>query len=492
MALKLIQSLPLLGQFRVRCVASVCPIRRHLTTSSHSSSCVACLCTSARRCIQRHGCRKLQQDCRESLSTVVREPSVFPSSSVGLHGDSVPRFRLTQLHQPSAADEQVFQQSLLACSSSRQVFKLLRSVEIMSDTMAAAALHHVADLEQEGTALRDPTVLESDTIRALCFQLEQDSERLTESGLVTALLACTRLFLDPWSTLMVRLVSESQARLDRGQMTVGQLCTLGRAMLAIEGPGSLVLEQAIKQIKKQEPVQWSLPDLVAVYTLLQGCVGEDGKFRDLLNAMHTHAVTVTSRMDPSSVTQVLSALVTLNQIQAMPLVISLCKQAVRHVPHFSDEELTHVLSALIYFGHSDHYFVEAMEKHVPTMAFTSHPETLSKVVQFFGHRNILSPAVFDAVAESFVYRADDYSTSQIARQIVTFGKLGYLPPNSVQLFRKVEAILYTRFSQFQPQTLIDLLHACTLVQRFPVNFLSKVFRSHFLQQMQGKTLSNTV
>lgn len=491
MALKLIQSLALLGQVRVRCVASVCPIRRHLTTRCHSS-CAACLCSSARRSIQRHGCRKPQQDYRASLSTTIRELSVFPSSSVGLHGDSVPRFHLTQLHQPSAADEQAFQQSLQACSSSRQVFKLLHSVEIMSDTMAAAALHHVADVEQDGAALRDPAVLESDTLRALCFQLEQDSERLTGSGLVSALLACTRLFLDPRSTLMVRLVSESQARLDGGQMTVGQLCTLGRAMLAIEGPGSLTLEQAMKQIQKQEPAQWSLPDLVAVYMLLRDCVGADGKYRDLLNTMHTHAVTVTSRMDPSAVTQVLSALVTLNQIQAVPLVISLCKQAVRHVPHFSDEELTHVLSALMHFGHSDRYFVEAMEKHVPATAFTSHPETLSKAVQFFGHRNILSPAVLDAVAESFVYRSDDYSTSQIARQIVTFGKLGYLPPNAGQLFGKVEAILYTRFSQFQPQTLIDLLHACTLVQRFPVNFLSSVFRSNFLQQMEGKTRSDTV
>lgn len=490
MAMKLIQRVPLLGQFRIRYVGPVCSMRL-IITSSPGLSCGACLCTSARRCIQRHGCRKLQQDCRAIQNTIVREPSIFPSSSVGFHGDSVPRFCLTQLHQPSAADEQGFQSGLQACSSSQQVFKLLRSVEIMSDTMAAAALHRVADMEQESTALRDSTVLESDTIRALCFQLEQDSERLTEAGLVSALLACTRLFLDPRSTLMVRLVSESQDRLDRGLMTVGQLCTLGQAMLTMEGPGSVVLEQAIKQIQKQEPAQWSLPDLVSVYKLLQGCVGKEGKYRDLLNAMHTHAVTVTSRMDPSAVSGVVSSLLTLNQIQAIPLVISLCKQAVRHVPHFSDGELSHVLGALIHFGHSDHYFVDALEKHVPAMVFTSHPETVSKVVQFFGHRNILSPAVLDAVAESFIYRADSYSTSQITRQIAAFGKLGYLPPNAGQLFRKLETILHTRFSQFQPQTLLALLHACTLVGRFPINFVSKVFRSYFLQHIQGETLCHS-
>lgn len=481
MALKLIQRIP----FRIRCypAGSVRP----LSTSSQVL-CVTCLCTSAGRCIRIWGCRKLLQDSvTRSLTTIVREPAFITSSSVGIHRDSVPRFCLTQLHRPTAIEEQSFLHHLETCSSSRQVFRLLRSVEIMSDTMAAAALHRVADLEQEGGALTNPTVLEEATIRALCFQLEQDSGRLTNAGLVSALLACTRLYLDPWSTLMVRLMSESQARLDRGEMTIGELCTLGQAMLAIEGPGSVMLEQLMEQIQRQELSNWSLADLVAVYRLLQGGVGVDGKYRDLLNAMHSHAVTVTSRMDPAAVSGVLGALVTLNQMQAMPLVINLCKQAVRHVPHFTDEELTHVLGALMHFGHSDHYFMGAMEKYVPTVAFTSHPETITKVMQFFGRRNILSPPVFDAIAESFVYRADDYSTSQVARQIMAFGKLGYLPPNAGQVFGKVETILHTRFSHFQPRTLLNLLHACTLVERFPVNFVSKVFSSYFLQQLQGKS-----
>ncbi|XP_070784442.1 FAST kinase domain-containing protein 3, mitochondrial [Enoplosus armatus] len=488
MALKLIQRFPLLGQFGIQHyppVGPVCPTRLLSISSVGQPLCVACLCTSAGGCIRTQGCRKLQSDCGiRNLTTIAKEPSFVASSSVRLHRDSGPRFRLTQLHRPSAAEEQAFQQRLGSCSSSRQVFNLLRSVEIMSDTMAAAALHRVADLEQDGNSLKDPTVLEKDTIRALCFQLEQDSRRLMDAGLVSALLACTRLFLDPWSTLMVRLVSESQERLDRGKMSVGQLCTLGQAMLTMEGPGCVMLEQVMEQIQKREPAKWSLADLIAVYRFLQGGLCQDGKYRDLLNAMHTHAVTVTSRMDPAAVSGLLSALVTLNQTQAMPLVISLCKQAVRHVPHFTDEELTVVLGALMHFGHSDHYFVEAMERYVPTMTYTSHPETVTKVIQFFGRRNILSLTVFDAVAESFVYRADDYSTSQVARQIMALGKLGYLPPNAGEVFRKVETILHTRFSQFQPRTLLNLLHSCTLVERFPVNFVAKVFSSYFLQQLQ--------
>ncbi|CAB1340665.1 unnamed protein product [Coregonus sp. 'balchen'] len=476
MALKVIQRIQLLGQTGAHLCAPgrLGRISRLLSAPVGELLCVACLWTSAESCIQRHRCQRLSKPAcgRMSLSTIAKD-AFYTTGSVGLHKDSVPRFRLSQLHRPTVAEEKAFLDRLSSCSSSRQVLRLLRTVEIMSDTMAAAALHRVADLEQDGTSLKDPSVLEKDPLSALCCQLEQDSGRLTEAGLVSTLLACTRLYVDPWSTLVVRLVSESQERLDRGQMSIGQLCTLGQALLALEGPGCGMLEQVMEQVQKQEPGQWSLAELTAVYGLLQAGVGEEGSYQDLLNAMHTHAVSVTSHMDPPAVSGVFSALVVLNQTQAMPLVISLCKQAVRHVPHFKDEELGLVLGALMHFGHSDHFLVKAMERHVPKMAFTSHPETVTKVMEYFGRRNILSLPVFDAVAESFVYRADDYSTGQVARQITPFGKLGYLPPNAGEVFRKVEAILRARFSHFQPRTLLNLLHSCILVERFPVNFVSK-------------------
>ncbi|XP_019711499.1 FAST kinase domain-containing protein 3, mitochondrial [Hippocampus comes] len=245
-----------------------------------------------------------------------------------------------------------------------------------------------------------------------------------------------------------------------------------------------MLAEVMAQIQKAGPSCWSLDELMAVYQLLRDGAAVDGKYRDLLNAMHSHAVTVTPSMDEAAVSELLGTLVDLDQSQATPLVIQLCKRAACHVPRFSDEQLAAVLAALMHFGHSDRYLVEALERRVSATAFTCHPETLTKAVQFLGRRNILSPAVLDAVAESFVYRADSYGTGQVARQMAPFGKLAYLPPNAGELFRKVEGVLRTRFSQFQPRTLLGLLHSCILVERFPVNFVSKVFSNFFLQQLQ--------
>ncbi|XP_069554554.1 FAST kinase domain-containing protein 3, mitochondrial-like isoform X2 [Brachyistius frenatus] len=72
------------------------------------------------------------------------------------------------------------------------------------------------------------------------------------------------------------------------------------------------------------------------------------------------------------------------------------------------------------------------------------------------------------------------------------GRLNYLPQCSGQMFKKLESILSTRFSQFRPRSLIDVLHACVHLERFPLNHMAKVFSPHFLQSLQeGKPLDRS-
>ncbi|XP_061095541.1 FAST kinase domain-containing protein 3, mitochondrial [Conger conger] len=488
MVLKLvqkIQNLALTGQ-RLRTFPGALHLSR-LSTLSRKPACPVCLWTGSRQCTVSQGGRQLQYDYgRMGLSTIGRDPLLFSPGSVSLHGDATSTFQLTLLYPPDASGDQAFADNLTSCRTSRHVLKLLQAAETMSDTMAAAALLRVADLEEGEDELKDPKILNEDVIKALFLQLEHDSTRLTDWGLVSALLACTRLHLDPWSTLMVRLISESQERLDRGCLTITQLCTLAEVLLALEGPSCVILDQIMDAVKEQEPKDWSIQELTRVYDMLQAGVGKGVHYQDLLKSMNSHAISIASRLDPTSISTILNALMVLKMTKAVPLAISLCEQSAQYVPHFTDEQLTQVLGAFIHFGLSDPNFVEAVERHIPSVAFTAHPETITKVMQYFGRRNLLSLPIFDAVAESFVYRSHLYNTSQITRQIMPFGKLGYLPPNAGALFHNVEAIVRSRFSQFLPRSALNLLHSCTLVERFPVTLFAKVFDRSFLQQLQAQ------
>ncbi|XP_053570491.1 FAST kinase domain-containing protein 3, mitochondrial [Bombina bombina] len=422
--------------------------------------------------------------CRNYHAVILYPPNSIAGCPVRHHGDTGNSYSLSK----KQADEKKFTEELRCLHSCNQVFKLLESLELITDTLAAAAMLRIAQIGNKDGVLVNPSdIFENMIFKAICLQFELESQKLSTSGLVNALKAFVQLRVDPWSTLMVRLLSESQERLDNGQMTIQNLCILGESLLEIEGPNSAMLQTVVEQVKSKKVGDWTYEEMAMVYCLLQAGLGEGGHYQGLLNQMHETTVSMISQLNPKLISSILHSLVALKQTQALPLVIKLCKHSIRYIPQFTEEELVKVLVAFTYFEHTDRYFIEALERHVPNTAFTVSPEVVSGVMRYCSKRLILSKPIFDAVAESFVYNSEKFTTQQIAQQVIPFGKLNYLPPNDAALFRKLEKILSSRFSQFQPRTLLNLLHSCTLLERFPVNFVAKIFSPYFLQQLQAQT-----
>lgn len=401
--------------------------------------------------------------------------------SVRHHGDTGSNFDQCQ----NAGDDMRFLEDLGKLGSCKQIFELLASVEEMTETMVSAALLRIAQVETQGGILLNPSdVFENAVFKSICAQLERDSQKLSTTCLFSALKGLVQLQVDPWSTLMFRLLSESRERVASKEVTIQNLCILGESLVDFEGPGCAMLQPVVDQIQMKPVKKWTPEEIAAVYVLLQAGFGDGGQYQDLLNEMQNATLSITSRLSPRLISTILSALAVLKQTQAVTLVIQLCKVSARCMPYFTDEELVKVLKALTSFEHNDRYFMEALERHICKLAFTMTPEVISSAMQYCNKTLTLSKPMFDAVAGCFVYNSEKFTTLQIAQQIIPFGTLNYLPPNS--LFRKLETILSRRFSQFEARTLLDLLHSCTLLQRFPVNFLANIFNPYFLQQLQDQ------
>ncbi|NXT94071.1 FAKD3 protein, partial [Anhinga rufa] len=383
-------------------------------------------------------------------------------------------------------DEQLFFKKLNSLCTSKEIFYFLSSLEAMSDTMASGALQRISEVEVDDNGLKNPGVLENEVFRALCFQFEFESSKLSNTGLLNALQALVKLRIDPQSTLMTSLLSEGEERLRKGQLTLKNVCALGESLLELEGPSCATLEQIVNHMQGKDIDKWSPREMVMVYKMLQVTGREGEHYRDLLNRMNSVTLTIVAQLSPKFTSIILNSLVVLHQTRAVPLVTALCKHSVKHIPYFTGDELVNVLEAFLYFGHREQSFTEALETHVPKSIFTMHPQTVSKVMQYCCRKMILSKPIFDAVAEGFISDADRFTTDQIAEYIIPFGTLNYLPPSASSLFKKLETILHTRFNHFQPRTLLNLLHSCALIQRYPVNFLPKIFSPYFLQQLQAQ------
>ncbi|XP_071063527.1 FAST kinase domain-containing protein 3, mitochondrial-like isoform X2 [Dasypus novemcinctus] len=384
-------------------------------------------------------------------------------------------------------DEQIFYRKLSNLTSSKEVLNFISTLDTLSETVAARALQWICELEKkEGHSRLPKEILENNIFKALCFQFEQEPSHLSNTGLVTALQALILLHGDPQSGLLDSLVAECQSRLRKGSLEVHNLCILAESLIKLQGPGCATVQLILCQLQDENLEALTAKDMVALYRLLQACPEKVHQLQMFLDRMNNYSLSVVSQLSPTWISQMLRALVVLDQTQARPLVIKLGKYAVRHFCSFTNEELSKVLEAFIYFGHTDRLFTKALEQNIAALCLSLNPEIVSKITEYCSRRLILSKPILDTVAENFVCQSEKFSLTQISVIMESFGKLNYLPPNASALFKKLENILFTHFNSFPPKVLLRLLHSCLLIERHPVNFMAKLFNPYFLQRLQGE------
>ncbi|XP_060236350.1 FAST kinase domain-containing protein 3, mitochondrial isoform X2 [Meriones unguiculatus] len=384
-------------------------------------------------------------------------------------------------------DEEILYGRLNSYTSSEEVLSFVSTLDTLPVTLAAAALLKICEVGKRDGEQRLPNgILENRIFQALCLRCEQNPSHLTNAALVTVLQSLPVLPVDPQSSLMLSLMAECQSRLRRGSLEVHHLCVLGESLARLQGPSCETLELVLSQLQSKKLEMFAPQDIVAIYRILQACSEKIDKHQSFLDKVNSFALSIVSCLSPQSISQVLTALVALNQTHALPLVIKLGKHMVRYIPRFTNEELRKVLEGLVYFGHNDRFLIEALEQHVAALSFSLDPDFASTLMEYCSRKRVLSKPIFDAVAETFVSKSEKLSPSQISELIEPFGKLNYLPPNAPALFRKVENVLFAHLHSFPPKMLLRLLHSCSLIERHPVNFMSKIFSPFFLQKLQGK------
>ncbi|XP_018424933.1 PREDICTED: FAST kinase domain-containing protein 3, mitochondrial-like [Nanorana parkeri] len=404
--------------------------------------------------------------------------------AVCFHGERPCAFRPNNMQ----VDEKYFLEQLCGLSSTKQVLKLLEATSHKTDTIVAAAFLKIAENESKSGLTRNSNeVFENKVFKTILCHFEKGCQTVSTYSLVNTIKALVQLGINSHSTIMESLLPECQERINRRQMTVESLCILGESLLATEGPNFSMLQSIMDTVQDMQVDTWTPEEITVVYSLLQAGLFDGSKYQNLLNRMHRAIFLASKQLNPKVTSSVLYSLVALKQTNAMRLFIRLCELSLNYVPKFTDEELVKVLVALTEYNYNDPLFTKALEIYVSEKVFKMSPEAVSQVMQYCSQKEILSKPIFNAVAEYFVYNSEHFTTHQIAQQIIPFGKLNYLPPDTSVFFRQLEKLLVSRFSQFHPQTLLNILHSCTLLQRFPVNFFAKIFSPHFIQQLQDQS-----
>lgn len=316
------------------------------------------------------------------------------------------------------------------------------------------------------------------------WNILQNSNGVSISGLATLMGICVKIGMDPHSPagLITKLKKECLRKLKEEDVSIINLCLLGEVVYGLEGTSPLFRE-VLKSINASVDVNITPLEASHLYTFF-ALFGDQHINPDLITRLNRYTERLAHRLSPTAISNILHSLATLQGGQAVTLIPSLIQRSTLTVGSFSDAELTRILRALTRLSQHHTQFLCSLEHHLANRIKKCDPELISSVMEYCLHVRWCSRAVFEAVAERFVQNAETYSTAQIAQQIIAMGRLNYLPSCASEMFKKLESILTTRFSQFQPQTLLNVLHSCIHLERFPLNFVSKVFSPSFLQRLE--------
>ncbi|XP_059199528.1 FAST kinase domain-containing protein 3, mitochondrial-like [Centropristis striata] len=338
------------------------------------------------------------------------------------------------------------------------------------------------------------SMIEGGAIPELCSRLAGFPSNDRAEGLATLLGACVEFGLEANSPLVLTLINECLELLSSRDVEVTQLCHLGEVAYALEGRQSALVTEVLDSlwVAAEEDVV-SPCEAARIYSLLALChdpASQQQKLSTVLPTLHGHTQRQVCRLKASQDSEILQSPLEQQQIQAISLVWRLSHKVSRYLKYFSDDEVIKVLHALMILGQHDQKLLAAMEKYLPERLGTCDPELISTLMEYCLQTRFRSEPILEAVAENFVCHAERHSTLQIAKQIVAMGRLNYLPQCSNEMFKKLESILSTRLFQFQPHSLIEVLHACIHLERFPLNHMPKVFSPYIQLQAQGEPLDN--
>lgn len=205
--------------------------------------------------------------------------------------------------------------------------------------------------------------------------------------------------------------------------------------------------------------------------------------RILLNFLYHRTTDNLTKLTGKQMAQILKIQCNINQkLRKLLTLISYWTNLNIHL--LNEDELKDII---YYMGNLDYYdknLQRAIERFIKAKGTKVHSVELMCIISdYCVHFQWQSKIILDCLMIYFLNNSKNLSTRDIYSLVRIFGVLNYLPCNSYQFFEKVEDILLIKFSSFHPQMLIEILLSCVYLQRYPLNFVRRIFGHLFLNKM---------
>lgn len=152
----------------------------------------------------------------------------------------------------------------------------------------------------------------------------------------------------------------------------------------------------------------------------------------------------------------------------------------------NEEELLNIVNGFRALDYCNQGIYKALERYVKVKGVTIQNQGLiTCICDYCFSFRIRSSHILQGVSEYLIEHGNSLSPITLKSIFTLIGYLDYYPVNGLKFWQMFESIFEEKFVQFRPEDALDMLLSCVYLEKYPLNFVKKVFNPYFLDRLHS-------
>lgn len=209
--------------------------------------------------------------------------------------------------------------------------------------------------------------------------------------------------------------------------------------------------------------------------------------RLVLTVAERHISNVWWQLKSDSVIEILSSL---KSVESSPYrtMQSLTRWINTNIHAISEIELELMIKSFTCLNYTDTKLEKSLERYMKAKGVRVKSQSLIVTIleycSTFRYRNTF---ILDGCSEYFTMNSHQIEPGYFKSIIQPFAYLNYQPLNSIKFWQSLELKLNDCFADLPPSDIIEIMLACTVLEKYPLNFINRIFNPYFLDLMHQNT-----
>ena len=159
----------------------------------------------------------------------------------------------------------------------------------------------------------------------------------------------------------------------------------------------------------------------------------------------------------------------------------------KNIHSMEENQLLAVVYCYSKIGFVDDVFIATLERYMKARGCKiKEKDLVASICDYCLEFKVRSKTLLEGIGEYFLEHGKSLSTPQLHSITRIFGELDLHPPNGFKYWEILEYVLENKFVEFPPKDVINLLLSFIYIERYPLNFVRKIFNPYFMDRLHNQ------